>query len=195
MGRAILTVFAIAALAAAGCQRVKGLPAPNASASPPPPATASALPAFNETPLGNPPGGAIPGVQVRNPLEGNAAAVAEGKALFGAMNCVYCHNANGAGLIGPSLQGPSWRFGGAPIQLYASVHDGRPKGMPAFGQRLPPQEIWKVVAYLESLGGAASPATADTPPAAPSVTGNQVFGQKSGDAARRAQAAADASKS
>jgi cytochrome c oxidase cbb3-type subunit 3 len=145
-------------------------------------------------PLGNPPGSPIPGTDVKNPLMGDPATVEEGKTLYGAMNCAYCHNANGAGLIGPSLQGPGWRYGGSPIQIYASIHDGRPKGMPAWGRRLPSQEIWKIVAYIQTLGGASPPATDNTPPSAPSVTGPQVMGEKPVDAARQAQAAADARK-
>lgn len=187
-------LLAITALAGAGCQRVRGLPAPNTPPPDPTPAAASSTPAFDEVPLGNPPGAPIPGTQVKNPFAGDAASVQEGKTLFGAMNCVYCHNANGAGLIGPTLQGPAWRYGGSPIQIYASIHNGRPKGMPAFGQRLPPQEIWKLVAYVESLGGASAPSTDDTPPNAPSVTGPQTSGQRPGDTARREQAAADAAK-
>ncbi len=194
MNRPSLALLGMMVVAVAGCQRVRGLPAPNAPAPPSSAAPAAAIPAFDDVPLGNPPGAAIPGTDVKNPLSGDAAAVQDGKALFGAMNCIYCHNANGAGLIGPSLQGPGWRYGGSPIQIYNSVHDGRPKGMPAFGRRLPPREIWKVVAYVESLGGASAPATDDSPPAAPSVTGAQASGQKSGDTARRAQAAADAAK-
>ncbi|MEO7026257.1 MAG: cytochrome c [Caulobacteraceae bacterium] len=189
---ALLTTVEIwGAFCGAGCHRVKGLPAPNTPA--PPPSADTAAAAFDSVPLGNPPGAPIPGIEVRNPLAG-PAAVEGGKTLFGAMNCVYCHNANGAGLIGPGLQGPGWRYGGTPIQIYASIRDGRPKGMPAFGAKLPPDEIWKLVAYVESLGGASPPATDASPPNAPSVTGPQASRQQPGDTARREQAAADAAK-
>lgn len=194
MRRLDLMLMALGAVSATGCHRVKGLPAPNTPATAVAPAAGAYSPAFAEVPLGNPPGAPIPGTDVRNPFAGDPAAVADGKSLFGAMNCVYCHNANAAGLIGPSLQGPGWRYGGAPVQIYASIQNGRPKGMPAFGARLPPQEIWKLVAYVQSLGGAAAPSTDSSPPAAPSVTGPQAAGQEPVDTARRNQAAADAAK-
>lgn len=111
-------------------------------------------------PLGAPPGQPVSvASRIANPFEGNGAAVQQGKALFGAMNCVYCHGNQAAGLMGPSLQDRAWRYGGTPAEIFNSIRDGRPKGMPAYGERLPPAEIWKVVAYIESLGGAEPPAT------------------------------------
>jgi hypothetical protein len=55
--------------------------------------------------------------------------------------------------MGPDLTDKYWRYGGAPANIYKSIYDGRPKGMPAWGQAMPPQEIWKIVAYIQSLGG------------------------------------------
>jgi cytochrome c oxidase cbb3-type subunit 3 len=121
------------------------------------------VPPASETaaiPLGAPPGQPVSiASQIQNPFEGNASAVQEGKTLFGSMNCVYCHGAQASGLMGPSLQDGGWRYGGTPAEIFNSIHDGRPKGMPAFGERLPPAEIWKIVAYIETLGGAEPPAT------------------------------------
>jgi cytochrome c oxidase cbb3-type subunit 3 len=151
--------------------------------------------ALRAIPLGAPPGEpASPAASVANPYEGDAVAVAQGKALFGAMNCVYCHGGQGAGLMGPPLDSTGWRYGGAPAQLYNSIHDGRPQGMPAWGARLPPDQIWKLVAYLESLGGAAAPATAamtGLSGAVPSTTGPQVAGQIQADTAHQGLVAAD----
>ena len=70
---------------------------------------------------------------IANPFEGDADAIARGKVLYGSMNCVYCHGAGGAGLMGPPLNAHGWRYGGTPAEIFNSIHDGRPKGMPAWG--------------------------------------------------------------
>ncbi len=88
--------------------------------------------------------------------------------------------------MGPALNARGWRYGGTPGEIFNSIHDGRPKGMPAWGQRLPPQEIWRLTAYIESLGGALPPATAAMAtigPPQPSATGPQAAGQAAPDTA------------
>lgn len=182
MRRRIEPAVILAALALAACQPSRG-----DSTTQTPPAKVPADEALAQIPLGNPPGApAALGEGVRNPFEGNAQAVQEGKTLYGAMNCAYCHAAAGAGLIGPPLNGPGWRYGGTPAALYKSIHDGRPLGMPAWGARLPPDEIWKLVAYVESLGGAAPPATPGMAALAgtqPSATGPEPAEQSQDDTA------------
>lgn len=142
-------------LAVAGCDRMQG-----GSTAKSNPARVPADQTLNQIPLGAPPGEPVSiASTIGNPFEGNAQAIQQGKQLFGAMNCVYCHGAEASGLIGPSLNSEGWRYGGTPAEIYNSIHDGRPKGMPAWGARLPPDQIWKLVAYVESLGGAQPPAT------------------------------------
>ena len=34
-----------------------------------------------------------------------------------------------------------------------SIFEGRPQGMPSWGQALPAQDIWKLVAFIQSYGG------------------------------------------
>ncbi len=175
----------LALLALAGCGPSQGGSTTAAS-----PTDAPGEAALRGIPLGQPPGEPVsPAANVNNPYEGDAAAVGEGRALFASMNCVYCHGDAGSGLIGPALNANGWRYGRAPAQLYNSIHDGRPQGMPAWGARLPPDQIWKLVAYLESLGGAAAPATnsmAAIGGATPSTTGPQVNGQVQADTAHAA---------
>ena len=141
-------------------------------------------------PLGAPPGSPLAlAASVPNPYEGDAVAVADGKTLFSAMNCVYCHGAAASGLMGPPLNSHGWRYGGAPAQIYNSIHDGRPQGMPAWGKSLPPDQIWKLVAYVESLGGALPPATAKMAQIGaqqPSTTGPQAADQDQTDTAHQA---------
>ena len=152
-------------------------------------------PTLDAIPLGAPPGEPVSiAASISNPFEGEAAAVQDGKRLFGAMNCVYCHGAQASGLMGPALNTPGWRYGGTPAELYNSIHDGRPKGMPAWGSRLPPDQIWKLVAYIESLGGAEPPATASMAAlggVAPSTTGPEPAEQQQADSAHQALIDAD----
>jgi len=154
--RVIVLAVLVAGLATGGCK-----PSIGESTTLHPPVALPSDPTMARIPLGAPPGTPLAlAANVANPYEGDAVAVADGKTLFSAMNCVYCHGAAASGLIGPPLNSHGWRYGGAPSQIYNSIHDGRPQGMPAWGKSLPPDQIWKLVAYVESLGGALPPATA-----------------------------------
>jgi cytochrome c oxidase cbb3-type subunit 3 len=44
-----------------------------------------------------------------------------------------------------------WRYGGRIDQIYASIAQGRPNGMPAWQDSLQPQQIWELAAYVKSL--------------------------------------------
>jgi cytochrome c oxidase cbb3-type subunit 3 len=91
------------------------------------------------------------GLVLRNPYEGNANAVATGAKLFVAYNCVDCHGADGSGAMGPSLADGRWHFGGAPAEVFESIYQGRPEGMPAWGSLISPDQIWLLVTYVRSL--------------------------------------------
>lgn len=84
--------------------------------------------------------------------EENASAVSEGKRLFSAYNCTGCH-ASGGGSIGPALMDDQWRYGSSAANIYATISQGRPNGMPAFGAKVPPKEIWELAAFVRSLSG------------------------------------------
>lgn len=105
-------------------------------------------------PVGAPPA-QIPfaGLGIRNPYENSPQAVATGKRLYEAMNCAGCHGYKGKGNMGPDLTDGYWRYGGTPVQIYKSIYEGRPKGMPAWGSALPADQIWALTAYITSLGG------------------------------------------
>jgi len=96
-----------------------------------------------------------------NPYSGNAAAIKEGRDLFVGMNCAACHGYDLKGGMGPDLTDTYWRYGGSPANIYKSIFEGRPQGMPAWGRTMPPALIWKVAAYIESKGGAYPAALAD----------------------------------
>jgi cytochrome c oxidase cbb3-type subunit 3 len=98
------------------------------------------------------------GAEVHNPFEGQASAVTAGKRLFVQMNCAGCHNYSLKGGMGPNLSDRYWRYGGTPAAIYQSIAGGRPQGMPAWYQALPPSEIWQLVTYIEWYGGTTPPA-------------------------------------
>ncbi len=82
----------------------------------------------------------------------NAYALAQGQRLFHQMNCVGCHFHGGGG-IGPALMDDQWIYGSDPSQIFNTIVEGRPNGMPSFRSRLGNQEVWQLVAYVRSLSG------------------------------------------
>lgn len=90
---------------------------------------------------------------IPNPLENDASAVTEGQRLFIRMNCAGCHGYTAKGGMGPDLTDAHWRYGGTPVQIFKSIYEGRPQGMPAWGRALPAKSIWQLTRYIESLGG------------------------------------------
>jgi cytochrome c oxidase cbb3-type subunit 3 len=91
---------------------------------------------------------------VKNEYEQNAFALSEGKRLFDQMNCSGCH-AHGGGAIGPPLMDDKWIYGSRPEQIFSTIVEGRPNGMPSFHGKLPDYEIWQLAAYVRSLSGQA----------------------------------------
>ncbi len=88
-----------------------------------------------------------------NPYERNAQALATGAKLFVSYNCVDCHGADGNGAIGPSLADGRWHFGGSAGEVFESIYQGRPDGMPAWGGRIANDQVWMLVTYVRSLNG------------------------------------------
>lgn len=114
------------------------------------PAASSRTESVRLTPLQ--PGGPQPGERVLSPYQQNAYGIAQGKTLFTAFNCNGCHALGGGG-IGPALMDDKWIYGAAPEQIYSTIVQGRPNGMPSFGGRIPDQQVWQLVAYVQSLSG------------------------------------------
>jgi cytochrome c oxidase cbb3-type subunit 3 len=44
-----------------------------------------------------------------------------------------------------------WIYGSDPRNIFETIVQGRPNGMPSFGGRIPDQSIWELVAYVRSL--------------------------------------------
>jgi cytochrome c oxidase cbb3-type subunit 3 len=91
----------------------------------------------------------------RPDLDQNAYAMSQGKQLFGWMNCTGCHG-NGGGDKGPSLMDDHWIYGSSSEDIFRSIVQGRPNGMPAFRGRIPDAQVWQLAAYVRSLSGLAS---------------------------------------
>jgi len=89
---------------------------------------------------------------MRHPYDENSWAVGEGKRLYQAYNCNGCH-ANGGGGMGPALMDATWVYGSEPQNVYTTIVEGRPNGMPSFGGKIPDQQIWQLVAYVRSMSG------------------------------------------
>jgi cytochrome c oxidase cbb3-type subunit III len=98
------------------------------------------------------PGPHTPPPALPSDYEENAHALNEGKVLYNAFNCVGCH-AHGGGGIGPALMDAKWRYGSQPTQVFASIMEGRPNGMPTFRGKLSPNQAWQIAAYVRSLSG------------------------------------------
>jgi cytochrome c oxidase cbb3-type subunit 3 len=119
---------------------------------------------FTEMPPGATPtamvtvGGLQPGPAIvadttyEGPYGDNAWATNQGALLFNQMNCVGCHSHGGGGM-GPPLMDDKWIYGSAPQQVFATIAEGRPNGMPAWKYSLGDQQIWQLVAYVRSMSG------------------------------------------
>lgn len=124
-------------------------------------------PYLQGTPLSSS-GGVQPGIhpQVvlgmqRNPYANDLGAATEGRRLFVQYNCSGCHGGRAGGGMGPSLRDSLWIHGNSDTQLLSTILEGRSAGMPAWGARLPQQEIWKLITYIRTLG---TPQEPDPPP-------------------------------
>jgi cytochrome c oxidase cbb3-type subunit 3 len=102
------------------------------------------------------PGSPQPPPNVQSPYQNNAYGLSEGKRLYAAYNCGGCHGLAGGGAIGPALTDDKWIYGSHADQIFSSISQGRPDGMPSFGGHIPDQQIWQLVAYVQSLAGLVS---------------------------------------
>jgi cytochrome c oxidase cbb3-type subunit 3 len=85
-----------------------------------------------------------------NPLAGTADAAEAGHVLFGTMNCAGCHAYDLTGGMGPDLTDSNWLYGGKPGEIYRTIADGTPRGMPAWKDKLTPDQVWQLVSYIQS---------------------------------------------
>ena len=100
----------------------------------------------------------------------NAEAVTAGKRLFAQYNCNGCHSSGGGGM-GADLMDGAWIYGSRLAQIHQTLVEGRPNGMPAWGGKIPDQELWQLATYVRSLSLPATVAAEadDTPGQTPAA--------------------------
>jgi cytochrome c oxidase cbb3-type subunit 3 len=116
-----------------------------------------------------PPGAAEPR-PAKNPLDANAQAISNGKAMF-RTRCAGCHGPDARGFLGPDLTG-FWAGGGTDDRMFDIVRRGVP------GTEMPPsdplrvldKDIWQTMAYVRTLSGVTAPA-----PTGDAASGERIF--------------------
>jgi cytochrome c oxidase cbb3-type subunit III len=103
------------------------------------------------------PGGVSLSPNMPNPVADDPDAANRGMRYFVSFNCVGCHAPNGGGGMGPSLSDRVFIYGSEPAQIFLSILQGRPRGMPSWGGLLPDSVVWDLVAYIEKISQAPSP--------------------------------------
>jgi cytochrome c oxidase cbb3-type subunit 3 len=133
-----------AAVSLLGCEReernLQGIPQ----------AAASGMPPVRQTDLQA--GPAVRTSSAYSPYEENAYAVSQGKTLYNQFNCSGCHFQGGGG-IGPPLMDSEWIYGSRAENIFETIAEGRPNGMPSFGGKIVNDQIWQLVAYVRSMSG------------------------------------------
>jgi cytochrome c oxidase cbb3-type subunit III len=168
-GRARAVLFALAIATAAGSTaRAQQAPTAPGTVGSPPMNTGGAPQASEATPtemrgkmLDVPINTLVPGAvsvnpQIKSPVKPDPAAAQRGMRAFIAFNCVGCHMPHGGGGMGPALSNQFFVYGSQPEQIYLTIVQGRPRGMPAWGSVLPDEVIWDLVAYIQNLSNAPS---------------------------------------
>jgi cytochrome c oxidase cbb3-type subunit 3 len=115
-----------------------------------PPTGSTGIPTVRETDLQAGPATRRP--PSASPYEENAYGVSQGKTLYMQYNCSGCHFLGGGG-IGPPLMDADWIYGSRPENIFETISEGRPNGMPSFGGKIVPDQIWQIVAYVRSMSG------------------------------------------
>ena len=65
--------------------------------------------------------------------------------------CLKCHGEGGQGGICPNLVDDEWKYGDTDEEIYKSIAEGRPGGMPDWENSLGDKKIKNLVAYIRSL--------------------------------------------
>lgn len=158
MRRLLLTMFAL--LLPLGLLACRGRSA-NSADPPAPPMSGMGNVGI---PVGPIPGPGQPAALPTNPYADNPVAIQDGRRLFLWFNCAGCHGGHAGGGMGPSLRDKDWIYGGDPAHIFDSILEGRAHGMPAWGTKIPEDQIWKLVAYIKSLRTPQEPDPPIVPP-------------------------------
>ena len=103
------------------------------------------------------PGGVNVRSNIENPVAKDPSSVERGMQYFVQFNCVGCHAPNGGGGMGPALSNGFFRYRGEPANIFLTISQGRPAGMPSWGASLPDEVIWDLVSYVKSISEAPTP--------------------------------------
>jgi cytochrome c oxidase cbb3-type subunit 3 len=107
---------------------------------------------FLQVPISHLAPGAAPNrPSIKNPAQGDAQARDRGMKYFINFNCIGCHADNGGGGMGSALSNNLFLYGSEPENIFLSIYQGRPNGMPAWGAVLPEAVIWDLVTYVGKI--------------------------------------------
>ncbi len=156
-----ITAVSLCAIAA-GAWAQENLPVPPAGIRINPQAgsavTGGAPSTFMQVPVSNlSPGGVRAPPLIKNPVANDPEALQRGMTYFKSFNCIGCHADNGGGGMGPALSNTIFIYGAQPENIYLSIYQGRPNGMPAWGTALPDAVIWDLVTYIGSISNEPTP--------------------------------------
>lgn len=141
--RIVMPLAILLAFAVSGCQQQSS-------------AAAAGLPA-SFVPIGPTPGYEKPPKVQPNPYANDTYAMNQGRKLFLWYNCYGCHGGHGGGGMGPSLRDQIWVYGSTDAEIFNSIAQGRGKGMPAWGLKVPENQLWQLVAYIKAMRTAQEP--------------------------------------
>lgn len=83
--------------------------------------------------------------ELKNPFQDNKTVLPEGKAIYD-KECAQCHGKELKGEIGPSLAD----IDKPDVEVFKITYSGIPAGgMPAFGETLGRERVWKVVTFIK----------------------------------------------
>ncbi|MCC6367946.1 MAG: PQQ-dependent sugar dehydrogenase [Bryobacterales bacterium] len=87
-----------------------------------------------------------------NPYKGNAAAIQAGKKVY-MQWCASCHLENATGRMGSNLVDSQYTYPrvATDVGVFEVVYAGATGAMQSFGNRIPQDDILKIMAYLSSL--------------------------------------------
>jgi cytochrome c oxidase cbb3-type subunit III len=98
-----------------------------------------------------------PGPKTVDPSVGayqeNRFAVSQGQTFYEQYNCAGCHSTGGGGGMGPPLNDADWIYGSDPENVFTTIVEGRPNGMPSFRGKIDNGQLWQLVAYVRSMSG------------------------------------------
>jgi len=60
-----------------------------------------------------------------------------------------------SGGMGPPLMDDQWIYGSRPENIFNTIVEGRPNGMPSWRNKITDEQVWQLVAYVQSMNGLA----------------------------------------